>query len=136
MLIVLKSLVCQQVKAEHQRTVRFATTSCSRAKVRTYNYGLCHCVAEEPKGNNAIWVIMDRLTKSAHFIPFKVRQSIEVLTERYMQEVVRLHGDPISIASDRDMWFVSHFWKSLQSSLGTKLKFSTTYHPQTDGQSE
>ena len=88
------------------------------------------------KGHNAIWVIVDRLTKSAHFIPFRVGQSTEVLAERYMQEIVRLHRVPVSIVSDRDTRFLSHFWQSLQTSLGSKLKFSTAYHPQTDGQSE
>ena len=88
------------------------------------------------KGNNAVWVIVDNLTKSAHFIPFRLGQSTELLAEKYIQEVVRLHGVPVSIVSDRDTRFLSHFWRSLQESLGTRLKFSTAYHPQTDGQSE
>jgi len=88
-----------------------------------------------PRGNNVIWVIEDRLTKSAHFIPFRVGQSTEALAEKYMQEIVRLHGVPVSIISDRDIRFVSSFWDSLQRSLGSKLTFSTTFHPQTDGQS-
>ena len=88
------------------------------------------------KGHNAIWVIIDRLTKSAHFIPFRVGQSTEISAERYMQEIVRLHGVPVSIVLDRDTRFLSHFWQSLQASLESKLKFSTAYHPQTDGQSE
>jgi len=65
------------------------------------------------KGNNAVWVIVDRLTKSAHFIPFRLGQSTELLAEKYMQEVVRLHGVPVSIVSDRDTRFLSHFWRSL-----------------------
>ena len=81
------------------------------------------------KGHNVVWVIVDRLTKSPHFIPFRVGQSIEALAEHYMQEIVRLHGVPVSIMSDRDTRFMSHFWKSLQESLKNKLKFSTTYHP-------
>jgi len=89
-----------------------------------------------PRENNAIWVIVDRLTKSAHFIPFRVGQSTEALAEKCMQEIVRLHGVPVSIVSDRDTRFVSRFWKSLQRSLSSKLKFSMTFHPQTDGQSE
>jgi len=59
--------------------------------------------------NNAVWVIVDRLTKSAHFIPFRLGQSTELLAEKYMQEVVRLHGVPVSIVSDRDTRFLSHF---------------------------
>jgi len=88
------------------------------------------------KGNNAVLVIVDRLMKSAHFIPFRLGQSTELLAEKYMQKVVRLHGVPVSIVSDRDTKFLSHFWRSLQESLGTRLKFSTAYHPQTDGQSD
>ena len=61
------------------------------------------------KGHNAIWVIVDRLTKSAHFIPFRVGQSTEILAERYMQEIVRLHGVPVSIVSDRDTRFFVPF---------------------------
>ena len=88
------------------------------------------------RGNNAIWVILDRLTKSIHFIPFRIKQSTEALAEKYMQEIVRQYGVPVSTVLDRDTRFVSHFWGSLQRSLGSKLIFSTTFHPQTDGQSE
>jgi hypothetical protein len=81
-------------------------------------------------------VIVDRLTKAAHFIPTKVKYSLEKLTELYLQEIVRLHGVPESIVSDRDPCFTSRFWRSLQQAMGTKLQFSTAYHPQIDGQSE
>ena len=87
------------------------------------------------KGNNAVLVIVDRFTKSARFIPFKLGQSTKLLAEKYIQEVVRLHGMPVSIVSDRDTRFLSYFLRSLQESLGEHLKFST-YHPQTDGQLE
>ena len=88
------------------------------------------------QGHDAIWVIVDRLTKSAHFLPVKVSYSLNKLVEVYIREVVRLHGVPFSIVSDRDPRFTSRFWPSLQHALGTKLRFSTTFHPQTDGQSE
>ncbi|RVW48854.1 Transposon Ty3-G Gag-Pol polyprotein [Vitis vinifera] len=87
-------------------------------------------------GNNAIWVIVDRLTKSAHFLPMKVNFSMNRLTSLYIKEIVRMHGVPVSIVSDRDPRFTSRFWHSLQKALGTKLSFSTVFHPQTDGQSE
>ena len=89
-----------------------------------------------PSGKNSIWVIVDRLTKSAHFLPVNNTDSLGKLTRLYVKEIVRLHGIPKSIVSDRDLRFTSQFWKSLQAALGTKLKFSTAYHPQTDGQSE
>jgi hypothetical protein len=89
-----------------------------------------------PSGQDTIWVIVDRLTKRAHFLPIKVIDSMDKLAELYVREIVRLHGVPIFIVSDRDPRFTSRFWEKLQSATGTKLNFSTTYHPQTDGQSE
>ena len=86
--------------------------------------------------HDAIWVIVDRLTKSTHFLPVNVKDSLEKLAQLYVDEIVRLHGVPISIVSDRDPRFISRFWPSLQATLGTCLHFSTTFHPQTDGQSE
>ena len=81
-------------------------------------------------------MIVDRLTKSAHFLPVKVSYSLDKLTEVYIREVVRLHGVPFSIVSYRDPRFTSRFWSCLQHALGNKLRFSITFHPQTDGQSE
>ncbi|KAL5549395.1 hypothetical protein UlMin_004626 [Ulmus minor] len=86
--------------------------------------------------HDAIWVIIDRLTKSAHFLPIKMTYSLEQLAEIYVREIVRLHGVPISIISDRDSRFTSSFWKSVHRAMGTNLKFSTAFHPQTDGQTE
>ncbi|MFG1569944.1 hypothetical protein ACDT16_13745, partial [Staphylococcus aureus] len=93
-------------------------------------------LSKTPRGNDAVWVIVDRLTKSAHFIAIKVTWSVDRLAQIYLDEIVRLHGVPVSIVSDRDGRFLSRFWESLQSAMGTKLKFSTAYHPQTDGQTE
>ena len=81
-------------------------------------------------------MIVDRLTKSAHFIPVRIDYSMDRLAELYVNEIVRLHGVPLSIVSDRDSRFTSRFWKELQSALGTKLNFSTAFHSQSDGQSE
>ena len=89
-----------------------------------------------PKGNDVVWVIVDRLTKMAHFLPIRWGCNFEQLAEKYIAEIVWLHGIPISIVSDRDPRFTSRFWGSLQKALGTKLHFSTAFHPQTDGQSE
>ena len=81
-------------------------------------------------------MIIDRLTESAHFIPVKIDYSMDQLVELYVDEIVRLHGVPLSIVSDRDPRFTSKFWKELQSTVGTRLNLSTTFHPQTNGQSE
>ena len=87
-------------------------------------------------GYDTIWVIVDRLTKSAHFLSIKEIDKMEKLKRTYLKGIVRLHGVSISIISDRDSRFTSHFWQSLQKSLGTRLDMSTAYHPQTDEQSE
>nr|GEW10858.1 putative reverse transcriptase domain-containing protein [Tanacetum cinerariifolium] len=89
-----------------------------------------------PSRYDTIWVIVDRLTKSAHFLPMKKTDSMEKLTQLYLKEVVYKHGVPVSIISDRDSHFTSRFWKSLHKSLGKNLDMSTAYHPQMDGQSE
>ena len=86
--------------------------------------------------HDAIWVIVNRLTKSAHFLLVNVEDSLEKVAQLYVDEIVRLHGVPISIVSDRDPRFTSRFWPSLQVALGTRLHFSTTFHPRTDGPSE
>ncbi|GJZ12300.1 putative reverse transcriptase domain-containing protein [Tanacetum coccineum] len=87
-------------------------------------------------GQDTIWVIVDRLTKSAHFLHMREDDTLEKLTRLYLKEVVSKHGVPVSIISDRDGKFTSHFWKSLNKALGTRLDMSTAYHPETDGQSE
>ena len=73
------------------------------------------------KCNDAVWVIIDRLTKSAHFLPIRWGITLEQLAERYISEIVWLHGVPVSIVSDRDPRFTLRFWESLQKALGTKL---------------
>ncbi|GKB27231.1 putative reverse transcriptase domain-containing protein, partial [Tanacetum coccineum] len=87
-------------------------------------------------GHDTIWVIVDRLTKSAHFLPMRKDYKMERLARLYLNEIVARHGVPISIISDRDSRFTSRFWQSMQEALGTHLDMSTAYHPQTDGQSE
>nr|XP_043632205.1 uncharacterized protein LOC122603512 [Erigeron canadensis] len=85
---------------------------------------------------DSIWVIVDRLTKSALFLPIRESSSSEVIADIYVKEVIARHGIPVSIVSDRDTRFTSHFWRKFHEDMGTKLHFSTAYHPQTDGQSE
>ncbi|GJY85446.1 putative reverse transcriptase domain-containing protein [Tanacetum coccineum] len=87
-------------------------------------------------GQDTIWVIIDRFTKSAHFLPMREDNMLEKLTRQYLKEVVSRHGVPVSIISDHDGSFTSHFWKSLNKALGTRLDMSTTYHLETDGQNE
>ena len=89
-----------------------------------------------PQRHDAVWVIVDRLTKSAHFLAVRMTFTLERFFQLYIREIVRLHGVPVSIVSDRDPRFTVHFWKSFQKAMGTPLTMSTTFHSQTDGQSE
>ena len=79
-----------------------------------------------------IWVIVDRLTKVAHFIPLKTGCSMDKMAQLYVRDIVQLCGVPRSIVSDRDPRFVSHLWKSLHEALRTKLNFSMVFYPQID----
>ncbi|GKF68385.1 reverse transcriptase domain-containing protein, partial [Tanacetum coccineum] len=96
------------------------------------------------QGYDTIWVIVDRLTKSAIFTPMRETDHLDTLARLYLKEVVMRHGIPVSIICDRDPRFASNFWRSLQNALGTNLDMSTAtqfggvtdYHLQTDGQSE
>ena len=133
---VQKCLTCQLVKAEHQRPAGLLQPlpiPCWKWDQITMDF-----VTGLPKtrGFDSIWVIVDRLTKSAHFLPVKTQYNVETLAELYKGEIIRLHGIPVSIVSDRDPKFTSRLWRQLQKCLGTKLNFSTASHPQTDGQSE
>ncbi|GKC77814.1 putative reverse transcriptase domain-containing protein [Tanacetum coccineum] len=87
-------------------------------------------------GYDTIWVIVDRLIKSAHFLPMRENDPMEKLMKLYMKEVVTRHGVPISIIFDRDGRFTSLLWQALHKALGTRLDMSTIYHPETDSKSE
>ncbi|GJV58151.1 putative reverse transcriptase domain-containing protein [Tanacetum coccineum] len=98
-----------------------------------------HFITKLPKtssGYDTIWVIVDRLTKSAYFLPMKENDTMERLTRLYMKQVVTRHGILVSIICDHDGRFTSNFWRSFQKALGTRLDMSNAYHPQTDRQSE
>ncbi|GJX60512.1 putative reverse transcriptase domain-containing protein [Tanacetum coccineum] len=87
-------------------------------------------------GHDTIWIIVDRLTKYAHFLPMRENDSMDKLARLYLKEVVTRHGIPVSIICDRDGRLTSNFWMTYQKALGTHLDMSTAYHSQTDGQSE
>ncbi|GJW00268.1 putative reverse transcriptase domain-containing protein [Tanacetum coccineum] len=97
---------------------------------------LTYAKVKTTTGQDTIWLIVDRFTKSAHFLLMREDDTLEKLTRQYFKEVVSRHGVPVLIISNRDGKFTSHFWKTLNKALGTRLDMSTTYHPQTDGQSE
>ncbi|GJY29881.1 putative reverse transcriptase domain-containing protein [Tanacetum coccineum] len=93
-------------------------------------------LSRSSSGYDTNWVIVDRLTKSAHFLATREDYKMEKLARLYIDEIVAGHGVPVSIILDRDGRFTSRFWQTLQKALGTRLDMSTAYHPQTNGQSE
>ncbi|KAK1435339.1 hypothetical protein QVD17_01100 [Tagetes erecta] len=132
-----KCLTCLQVKAEHQKPYgKIQPLEIPKWKWEHITMDLITKLPKTTKGFDAIWVIVDRLTKSAHFLPIKECYSSESMAEVYIKEVISRHGVPVTIVSDRDTRFTSRFWRKFQDELGTRLLISTAYHPQTDGQSE
>ena len=131
---VASCITCQQIKAEHRKPSReLQPLPVPMWKWEEVTMDFVSALPRTQSGNEVIWVIVDRLTKSAHFIPLRIGYTMEKLAKIYLQQIVRLYGVPLSIVSDRDPRFVSRFWKSLHQALGTKLHFSTAYHPQSDG---
>ncbi|GJW22656.1 putative reverse transcriptase domain-containing protein [Tanacetum coccineum] len=132
-----KCLTCSRVKAECQKPSGLLVQP--EIPMWKWQRITMDFITKLPKTSNrhdTIWFIVDRLTKSAHFIPTRETYSMETLTRLYIKEIVSQYGVSISIISDHDSHFMSRFWQSLQSALGTQLDMSATYHPKTDGQSE
>ncbi|GKB87819.1 hypothetical protein Tco_0960091 [Tanacetum coccineum] len=134
---VSKCLTCAKVKAECQKPFGLLVQPViSIWKWKNITIDFVTKLPKTSTGQDTIWIIVDRLTKSAHFLPMKETDSKEKLTRLYLKELVSRHGVPVSIISDRDSKFTSHFWQSLNKALGAQMDMSTAYHPQTDGQSE
>ncbi|KAL0544922.1 hypothetical protein IC582_020052 [Cucumis melo] len=134
---VSKCLVCQQVKAPRQKPAGLLQPlSVPEWKWENVSMDFITGLPRTQRGFTVIWVVVDRLTKLVHFVPGKSTFTASKWAQLYMSEIVRLHGVPVSIVSDRDARFTSKFWKGLQTAMGTRLDFSTAFHPQTDGQTE
>ncbi|KAI3746007.1 hypothetical protein L6452_08422 [Arctium lappa] len=132
-----KCLTCSLVKAEHQRP--YGSLQFLEIPEWKWDHITMDFVTKLPntlKGHDTIWVVVDRLTKSAHFLAMRETLPLDKLARLYINEVFLRHGVPCSIVFDWDSRFTSHFWGAFQKELGTKVKLSTMYHPQTDGQSE
>jgi hypothetical protein len=128
---------CQRVKAEHQRPIGLLQPlKVLEWKCTEIGMDFIIGLPRTHKGYDYIWVIVDRLTKVAQFIPVKMTYTGPQLAELYIARIVCLHGVPRKIVSDRGTQFTSMFWEWLHESMDTKLNFSLAYHPQTDGQIE
>ena len=133
----LRCLTCQHVKTEHQRPVGLLQP----LEIENWKWELITMdfVTHLPRTlrkHDAVWVIVDRLTKLAHFLVVRMTFTLEEFCRLYIRQIGRLHGVLVSIVSDRDPRFTAQFWKSFQKAMGTQLSMSTAFHPQTDGQSE
>nr|GFA82783.1 putative reverse transcriptase domain-containing protein [Tanacetum cinerariifolium] len=132
---VSKCLTCSKVKAEHQKPSRLLQQpEIPEWKWEKITMDFINKLPRTRSGHESIWVIVDRLTKSAHFLAIHEDYKTEKLAILYINEIIARHGVPMSIISNRDSYFTSRFWKSLQKALGTRLDLSTAYHPETDGQ--
>ena len=130
-----RCLVCQQVKAEHQKSLgTLQSLDISEWKWDKITIDLITGLPRSTKGYDSIWVIVDRLTNSVHFLP--VHTTAAQYAKIFLDQIVLLLGVPISIVSDRRTQFTSKFWESFQGALGTQLRFSIVFHLQIDGQSE
>jgi hypothetical protein len=124
----------QRVKAEHQRPAGLLQPmKILEWKLKEVGMDFITRLPRTQRGYDLIWLIVDRLTKVAHFLPVKTTYNDARLAELYMERIVCLHGVPKKIMSDRGTQFTSQFWYKVHRSLRTKLNFSSAYHPQTDG---
>jgi len=134
---VSRCFTCQQVKAEHRRPGGLLhPLPIPEWKWESISMDFITGLPRTRRGHDSIWVIVDRLTKSAHFLPVRTTHSAEILAQLYVREIVRLHGVPESIISDRGSVFTSRFWKSFQRAMGSGCSYSSPFHPQMDGQME
>ncbi|WVZ89117.1 hypothetical protein U9M48_035569, partial [Paspalum notatum var. saurae] len=129
--------MCQRVKADHLKPAGMLQPLAVPAwKWEDIHMDFIVGLPRTRKGYDSIWVVIDRFTKSAHFLPVKTTYQAKQNAELYISRIVSLHGVPQTITSDRGSLFVSRFWEQLQTTLGTNLIRSSTYHPQTSGQVE
>ena len=122
---VARCLTCQQVKAEHQRPAGLLQPlGVPECKWEDIMMDFVGGLSKTARLHDSVWVIVDRYTKSAHFLPVRSTYTVDQYTELYVREIVQVHGTPRSIVSDRDPTFTSKFWESLQKAMGTQLRFS------------
>nr|GEV02421.1 putative reverse transcriptase domain-containing protein [Tanacetum cinerariifolium] len=134
---VSKCVTCSKVKAEHQRRLSLLQKpEIPKWKWDNITMDFIMKLPRSKSRHDTIWVVVDRLTKSAHFLATREDCSVEKLARLYIDEIIVRHGVPVSIILNRDEGFTSRFWKTLQKVLGTRLDMSKAYHPHTNEQSE
>ncbi|GJR91018.1 putative reverse transcriptase domain-containing protein [Tanacetum coccineum] len=134
---VSKCLTYAKVKAKHQRpSGLLVQPAIPEWKWDNITMDFITKLPKSSQGFDTIWVIVDRLTKYAHFLQIRENDSLDKLARLYLNRIVARYRIPVSIICDRDERFTSNFWRSFQKALGTDLSMSTAYHPETKGQSE
>ncbi|CAA0808379.1 Unknown protein, partial [Striga hermonthica] len=132
-----KCLTCQQVKVEHKSPLGLLQPlEIPKWKWEKVTMDFVTGLPRSSEHRDAIWVVVDRLTKVAHFLPVSMNMSLDKLAEIYTRGIIRLDRVPVTIVSDRDTRFPIRFWESLHKAMVTRLEFSLAYHPETDGQTE
>ncbi|GJZ77428.1 putative reverse transcriptase domain-containing protein [Tanacetum coccineum] len=132
-----KYLTCARVKVEHQSPSRLLVQpAIPEWKWDNITMDFITKLPKSLQGFDTIWVIVDRFTKSAHFLPIRENDPLDKLARLYLNRIVERHGISVSIICDRDGSFTSNFWRSFQKALGTEISMSTAYHLEIDGQSE